>query len=129
MKLARQGTTADRLVILDSLGKMGLRRAGDLVEALQADVRGEDISDRTRAAVWLARLAPDRAEQMIAFLTGVLAGWDVAARIEAALALGELGPLAKSAVPVLRRRAEWDEDRDVRRVAQEALKRVEKAAP
>jgi HEAT repeat protein len=124
LALGREGGPADRREALQVLFALSPARARELLPEVEADSREETVVDRTRAAEWLVRLEPGRAKVVVPFLVGVLNGWHATAKSQAALVLGRLGPLAKESAPALKRRAEIDEDAQVRAAAKRALGKV-----
>ncbi|MHC4405919.1 MAG: HEAT repeat domain-containing protein, partial [Planctomycetota bacterium] len=108
-----------------ALGKIGLasmKGRAQLVENLQSD----DASLAFVSAWALAQIDPESrqtAARSVAILAAALEEAHGAHRVEAAAALGRLGPLAKSAVPALKK-ATSDDDPHVRQAAAKALESV-----
>ena len=92
----------------------------DLIKALS----DEDKDVRAEAAVALAIIGPE-AKDAVPELRIALSDPEIDVRAEAAFALGEIGPAAQTAIETLRKLADEDLDRDTRRVATEALAKIE----
>lgn len=109
-----------------ALGRIG-PAAKEAVAELRALAESTDELMAT-VAVWAA-LKVDPAdsslfERAIPLLRRALRGERELVRLEAAVALGEIGPAAVSAVPILDLVAEDDPVKDVRRAAAEAVRKI-----
>jgi HEAT repeat protein len=107
-----------------------LGRIGPAAKETLADLRSLAESDdemMATVAVWAALKADpaDKSlfEQAILLRRALRAEQDVV-RLEAAVALGDIGPAAGSAIPILELVAEDDPVKDVRRAAAEAAKKI-----
>jgi HEAT repeat protein len=107
-----------------SLGRMGSASAAAVPELLKK------LGDRDECgamAAWaLVRIAPDSPEvarQLVPLFAKALDQCEAAVRIEAAASLARIGPLAKGAVPALRR-ASADSDKMVHAAALAALEAI-----
>lgn len=110
-----------------ALGKIG-PAAKDALPALRKNVTSEDRMLK-RVSVW-AMLKIDRGNERLSRLAVPLLAEGLGhememVRYEAAVALGEIGDLAKPALPALKQALE-DKSAHVRDAAAEALKRIEK---
>jgi HEAT repeat protein len=111
-----------------ALGRIGpdAKAANPLLRTL-ADDKDEIMAT---VAVWAAlKIQPDDTslfDVAIPKLRHTLTKEREMARLEAAVALGEIGPRAATAIPLLEMLAEEDPSRDVRAAAARALKRIRK---
>ena len=109
-----------------ALGRIGTA-AAPAVEALQALSTSDDPLMAT-VAVWaLLKIEPTKAERFetaVPLLRKALRGDAELVRLEAAVALGDIGPKAASAIPILELVAEDDPVDGVRKAAQAALGRI-----
>lgn len=109
-----------------ALGRIG-PAAKDSAAALRALTESDDTLMAT-VAVWAAlKVDPDDKslfERAIPLLRRALRAEQDVVRLEAAVALGDIGPKAGSAIPILELVAEDDPVRDVRRAAAEAAKKI-----
>jgi HEAT repeat protein len=84
-------------------------------------------------AVWaLLKIEPTKAERFetaVPLLRKALRGDAELVRLEAAVALGDIGPKAASAIPILELVAEDDPVDAVRKAAQAALARIKNSPP
>lgn len=108
-----------------------LGRIGPAAKETLADLRSLAESDdemMATVAVWAALKADpaDKSlfEQAIPLLRRALRAEQDVVRLEAAVALGDIGPAAGSAIPILELVAEDDPVKDVRRAAAEAAKKI-----
>lgn len=108
-----------------------LGRIGPAAKESAADLRALTESDddlMATVAVWAAlKVAPEDKslfERAIPLLRRALRAERDVVRLEAAVALGDIGPAAGSAIPILELVAEDDPVRDVRRAAAEAAKKI-----
>ena len=108
-----------------------LGRIGPAAKETVTDLRGlTETEDELMAtvAVWAAlKVAPEETslfEKAIPLLRRALRAERHAVRLEAAVALGDIGPAAGSAIPLLELVAEDDPAKDVRRAAAEAAKKI-----
>lgn len=108
-----------------------LGRIGPAAKETVADLRSLAESDdalMATVAVWAALKAdPDDKslfERAIPLLRRALRAEQDVVRLEAAVALGDIGPAAASAIPILELVAEDDPVKDVRRAAAEAAKKI-----
>lgn len=108
-----------------------LGRIGTAAVAAEADLRAlASSTDETMAtvAVWAAlKVKPeDRSlfEVAVPRLRRALRGEAEMARLEAAAALGDIGPAAEAAVPILELVSEEDQSRAVRAAAAQALAKI-----
>ena len=108
-----------------------LGRIGPAAKETVTDLRGlTETEDELMAtvAVWAAlKVAPEETslfEKAIPLLRRALRAERHAVRLEAAVALGDIGPAAGSAIPLLELVAEDDPAKDVRRAAAEATKKI-----
>jgi HEAT repeat protein len=114
-----------------ALGKMGPAAAAALPK-LQAAWTSEDAFLRIAAAWAALKVAPqneDVKRQVVPHLTKGLADEREHVRLECAYALGELGAVAKSAIPALQQAQAEDDSDDVRTAAGDALKMLGKEGP
>jgi HEAT repeat protein len=136
---AAAAVPALRRLVADTKAAPGLRysaayalgRIGPAAKETLADLRGlADTEDELMAtvAVWAAlKVAPEETslfERAIPLLRRALRAERHAVRLEAAVALGDIGPAAGSAIPLLELVAEDDPAKDVRRAAAEAAKKI-----
>jgi HEAT repeat protein len=109
-----------------ALGRIG-PAAKECAANLRALTESEDDLMAT-VAVWAAlKVAPDDKslfERAIPLLRRALRADRDVVRLEAAVALGDIGPAAGSAIPILELVAEDDPVKDVRRAAAEAAKKI-----
>ena len=109
-----------------ALGRIG-PAAKDAATDLRALTEAEDELMAT-VAVWAAlKVDPEDKslfERAIPLLRRALRAEADTVRLEAAVALGDIGPAAGSAVPILELVAEDDPVKDVRRAAAEAAKKI-----
>lgn len=145
MALAALGTGAAKAVaplqkiLADESGPVGPRysaayalgRIGAAAQPALATLRGLTTSDDdvlATVAVWAAlKIAPDDktlVEAAIPKLRTVLRGEADLARLEAAVALGDIGPAAAAAIPILELVEEDDPVKAVRTAAAEALTKI-----
>jgi HEAT repeat protein len=108
-----------------------LGRIGPAAKESAADLRALTESDddlMATVAVWAAlKVAPEDKslfERAIPLLRRALRAERDVVRLEAAVALGDIGPAAGSAIPILELVAEDDPVKDVRRAAAEAAKKI-----
>lgn len=108
-----------------------LGRIGPAAKESAASLRSLTESDddlMATVAVWAAlKVAPDDKtlfERAIPLLRRALRAERDVVRLEAAVALGDIGPAAGSAIPILELVAEDDPVKDVRRAAAEAAKKI-----
>jgi HEAT repeat protein len=108
-----------------------LGRIGPAAKETLADLRSLAESDdemMATVAVWAALKADpaDKSlfEQAIPLLRRALRAEQDVVRLEAAVALGDIGPAAGSAIPILELVAEDEPVKDVRRAAAEAAKKI-----
>jgi HEAT repeat protein len=108
-----------------------LGRIGPAAKESAASLRSLTESDddlMATVAVWAAlKVAPDDKtlfERAIPLLRRALRAERDMVRLEAAVALGDIGPAAGSAIPILELVAEDDPVKDVRRAAAEAAKKI-----
>jgi HEAT repeat protein len=136
---AAAAVPALRRLVADTQAAPGLRysaayalgRIGPAARETLADLRGlTETKDELMAtvAVWAAlKVAPEEKslfEKAIPLLRRALRAERHAVRLEAAVALGDIGPAAGSAIPLLELVAEDDPAKDVRRAAAEAAKKI-----
>ena len=137
---AAAAVTALGRMVADAKAAPGLRysaayalgRIGPAAKETVADLRSLAESDdelMATVAVWAALKAdPDDKslfEQAIPLLRRALRAEQDVVRLEAAVALGDIGPAAGSAIPILELVAEDDPVKDVRRAAAEAAKKIQ----
>jgi HEAT repeat protein len=104
-----------------ALGEIG-SGAKAAVPALRQALKQKNAALRAAAAQALWRISRDR--QVIEVLLDVLGHWDGGAQQTAIRTLGEIGPAAKAALPLLLPRMK-DEDRRTRHLVAEALEKIE----
>jgi HEAT repeat protein/S1-C subfamily serine protease len=108
-----------RIKVFEAIGAIG-PEAKAAIPALIRVFEGRDRTVHHRCAEALGKIGKDAVKPLIAAL-----GHEVNfVRIGAAIALGEIGPPAKSAVKLLKIRAQSDQDRQVRDVANAALLKI-----
>jgi HEAT repeat protein len=137
---AAAAVTALGRMVADAKAAPGLRysaayalgRIGPAAKETVADLRSLAESDdelMATVAVWAALKAdPDDKslfERAIPLLRRALRAEQDVVRLEAAVALGDIGPAAGSAIPILELVAEDDPVKDVRRAAAEAAKKIQ----
>jgi HEAT repeat protein len=120
-------TPADvRYAAAFALGRIGSAAKAAVPRLIELSKSSDEIM--ATVAVWSAlKIAPaDRSlfDTAIPLLRRALRGEREVARLEAAVALGDIGPSAKSAIPILELVAEDDPNRDVREAAAGALAKI-----
>ncbi len=117
-----------RVAAAIALGGIG-PAASAAVDALQKSLDASDSVLRLVSAEALLKIEPQDEkilQQVITVLTNLVAkGETDVTRSEAAAALGDIGPVAKSALPTLKK-ALTDESPTVREAAQETIKKIGK---
>jgi HEAT repeat protein len=108
--------------VIDALGQIGAAAKGALPSLAKATARTVDIDHAIKRSTELILSASD--SQDIDLLTQQLLSRDASLRVRAAKALGDLGPAARSAVPVLVT-ALTDTDNDARRAVIAALRLIQ----
>ena len=120
---ATSGLRYSAAYALGSIGPAAKECAANLRALTESD---DDLM--ATVAVWAAlKVDPDDTslfERAIPLLRRALRAEQDMVRLEAAVALGDIGPKAGSAIPILELVAEDDPVRDVRRAAAEAAKKI-----
>jgi HEAT repeat protein len=97
----------------------------DPIDAVLAKLRDPNVETRRAATHTLAE-QPVNDERVIAELSKCVSDKDIEVRYESIKALGQLGPAAKSSLPVLRLRLE-DKERNVRLRAAFSIQKIDPA--
>ncbi len=109
-----------------ALGKIG-PPARAALPALRKALKDKHEPARIVAALSISRLDPSNAGTVVAMVVEMLEGKDRQRRVKAAFILGQMGPVAKSAVPALKE-ALKDKSEYLRQTAATALEKIQ-AAP
>jgi len=125
--LSRSEVPQQRMNTIFTLSVIGLPEAKPAVPALLKAGASSDRSIATRAAEALAKIDPASAETLMpSLLEWIRPGEDIPVRLTAMATLGELGLVAKAAVPALLKAADEEELR-VSAAAIAALSRIDPA--
>lgn len=126
-KLLGDDAPADvRYTTAYALGRIGAAAKPAVPRLLELTKSADEIM--ATVATWATlKIEPQdatRVDSAIPLLRKALRGENEMARLEAAVALGDIGPRASSAIPILELVSEEDSSRQVRAAAAEALARV-----
>lgn len=115
-----------RYAVAYALGRIGAAAKPAVPRLLELSKSADELM--ATVATWaVLKIEPEdktRLESAIPLLRKALRGEADLARLEAAVSLGDIGPQAKSAIPILELVAEDDASRDVRAAAAEALTKI-----
>jgi HEAT repeat protein len=124
--LGDDGPADARYAATYALGRIGVAAKPAVPRLLELSKSSDEIM--ATVATWATlKIEPQDAalvEAAIPLLRKALRGQNEMARLEAAVALGDIGPQASSAIPILELVSEEDASRQVRAAAAEALAKV-----